>query len=136
MEYLIAALAIVAVFSIPITAIIMDSRNKRSRDRLIEKAIERGVDDRELRRLVGDGETETKRHRPYRAGLIMIAVGGALLAVSSNWLGAPDEWNHGDEGTMRTGGTIVLFIGIALFLSDLLSRKARKEEQERDRERD
>jgi hypothetical protein len=137
MEHVIVPLAFFAlVFGIPITAIVMESRNKRSRDRLLEKAIEAGMDPEQVQRSLPKEPTRGDRHRPYSRGLALIAIGAALLVVRqvglvdaetefagiSVYPGAAEEAGFG----FLIGGLITLFLGISMLLSDFLNRGERR----------
>ena len=136
MEEIIPLLVISLSFTIPILAIIVDGVNKRSRDRTIEKAIERGLSERELRRLMSPEERKRRPRRPFKAGLILMAVGATFLIVRAAAMNDVNGWNELDNDG-RFGflfaGTIVLMIGIALFLADLLGGPARRREEEAER---
>ena len=131
-DVLVPILFFAFVFGIPITAIIMESRDKRSRDRVIEKAIESGADlDQVLRAL--PEKARRRRRRPYRRGLTLIAIGAALLVVRQVSLvpdsaayagGLPGMGPQTSEAAFGflIGGTITLFLGVAMVLADLLNR--------------
>ena len=121
-EVLIPLAAISLGLSIPIIAIIVDYFQKRTKARIIEKAIEKGVPIENL------ALEEPRRNRmPYRSGMVMVAVGiGAII------MGATLSWGLGRAGeddafmglaTMGGGGAIVLLIGIALLLNDKMNYK-------------
>ena len=121
------------VFGIPIVAIVMDSRNRRSRDRVLEKAIEAGLDLEAARKALPEVRSHRERwHRPFRRGLMLMAIGGALLVVRQVTFGAGFDAGgthsvHGPDGPetafgFLVGGTICLFLGIALVLADFFNR--------------
>ena len=124
------------VFGIPITAIVMESRNKRSRDRLLEKAIEAGMDLEQVQRSLPTEPSRRNQRRPYSRGLALIAIGAALLVVRqvglvgaeteiagvSVYPGAAEEAGFG----FLVSGLITLFLGISMVLSDFFNRSERK----------
>ena len=100
--------------AIPIVAIITEHLQKKERMRLIEKAIEHGAS---LDSLNMDDPEPTPR-LPYRSGMIMVAVGAALI-VGDHFVGI----NFGNiHLPLVVGGLITGFIGIALLLNDWLNR--------------
>ena len=133
-DALVPVLFFAFVFGIPITAIIMESRDKRSRDRVIEKAIESGADlDRVLKAL--PEKRSRRRHLPYRRGLALIAIGASLLVVRQVSLlpdsaayagGVSGMGNDASEAAFGflIGGTITLFLGVSMVVSDLLNRSS------------
>ena len=133
-EVLIPVVLFVLVFSIPIVAIISDGRTKRSRDRVLEKALEAGRTLDEVQQLFPE-ESDRKRlkQRPYYKGLVVLAVGGALLVARQLTMPGPGEYPATEFGEqaegMLIGGTICLFIGIAMVVGDFLNRGSRAREQ-------
>ena len=97
MEEIIPLLVISLSFTIPILAIIVDGVNKRSRDRTIEKAIERGLSERELRRLMSPEERKRRPRRPFKAGLILMAVGSTFLIVRAAAMNDVNGWSELDN---------------------------------------
>ena len=135
------------VFGIPITAIIMESRDRRSRDRVLEKAIESGADLDQVVKAMPEKARQRRQHRPYRRGLTLIAIGGALLVVRQASL-VPDASAYAGgmpgmgEDTAEAafgfliGGTITLFLGVAMVLADLLTRSSAAPREPRDDSRE
>ena len=114
---IIALVAIIGGLSIPIIWFFFDSKSKERTARVMEKAIEAGHSPEEVMRVLGASETpnpSTTQKVRFRKGLVLIAIGSALLV--SNKLGH----GHGGDGFL-IGGTIVLFLGFAYFLSDLFT---------------
>jgi hypothetical protein len=69
MKELIPIVAIVFALSIPIISIIVEYFNRKNKLRLFEKAIEKGVT------LEGLSLEEKRPRVPYRAGMVVLAVG-------------------------------------------------------------
>jgi len=114
-ETIIPIVAIVGAFSIPITWFYFDSRNRRDRTKVVEKALETGTDPEVALRALGKPSTPTIR-RPFRRGLVLLAIGAALLL--SYQLGYTDHGDH--EG--QVFGIILSFLGLAFLIGDLLDR--------------
>ncbi|MCP4770172.1 MAG: hypothetical protein GY879_02020 [Planctomycetes bacterium] len=121
-ELLIPLFAIVGGLSIPVFWFFYDSRNRASRDRVIEKAIESDLSIDEVRELFKDDNDKpsSPRKMPYRKGLILMGIGIGLLAARK--AGYLPQASHDDpDGGMF--GLVALFLGIGLFLSDFFNRK-------------
>jgi len=120
---LIALVAIVGGLSIPLFWFYFDSKAKERNARVMEKAIEAGHSPEEVMRVWNEGEASTPapaRKVRFRKGLILIAIGSALLVTHN--LG----YGHDEDG-MPVGGTILLFLGFAFFLSDLFNGGQQKD---------
>lgn len=120
-EVLIPLAAITLGCGIPIIAIIVDYFQKRTKARIIEKAIEKGVP---IENLALD---EPQRPRmPYRGGMITAAVGiglivfGALMSMGLDRVGEDDAFMG--LATMGGAGAMVLIIGIAMLINDRMNR--------------
>lgn len=120
-ESWIPLLALPLIFGIPITAIVVDYLQKRNKNRVIERALERGVP---IENLALD---EPRRSRlPYRSGMVMLAVGigvsifGFALSHAIR-LGGDPEWQV-PRAMFGAGGAIVFLIGIALLINDRMNR--------------
>ena len=100
--------------SIPIVAIVTEHLQKQARMRLIAKAIEHGANLEDLKL-----EDPDERPRlPYRSGMVMIAVGVALILANrivNLSFGAL-------EFPLLVGGLITGCVGLALLLNDWLNR--------------
>ena len=118
---LIPVIVVTLSMTIPIVAIIADRFQKRDRMRLIEKAIEHGAN---LADLNLEDPNESPRPRlPYRAGMINLAVGLALIVghrILQSHLAAADL-NHLSL-PLLLGGLIVSFIGLAMLVNDWMNR--------------
>lgn len=111
-EVLIPVVAIVMSLGIPIAWFYFDSRNKRARYQAIEKLAVNVQDPEAIARLLKDEREHKFRQRtPYHRGFVTLAIGAALL------IAAPDH----REGPPQWVGLMLLFIGIALLLSDFLN---------------
>lgn len=129
-DILIPIVLFTLVFSIPIIAVISDGRSKRSRDRVMEKAIESGMALGDVQKLFpAEAERTSKRRAPYRKGLTLLAVGGALLVARMVSDGENGITINGDiqenMGGIMIGGIICLFLGIAMLTADFLNRGER-----------
>jgi hypothetical protein len=104
--------AIVLSLSIPIIAIIVDYFNRKSKMKVIEKAIEKGVT------LEGLSLEEKKEPRvPYRSGMITLAV-GVGIGIFALFMGQiEDEALYPLLGI----GSIPALIGIALLINDRIN---------------
>ena len=109
---LIPVVAIVFSLSIPIAAIIIDHFNRKSKMRVIEKAIEKGVT------LEGLSLEDKKGPRvPYRSGMIALAA-GIGLGVLGLLIGQQDS----DALYPILGvGAIPALIGVALIINDKIN---------------
>ena len=119
-EILIPIIAIVMTMSIPIAWFYFDNRNKEARYRAMERLAQGGQDPKMLERLLHDEPVARRTPRqPYRSGLICIAIGAAFLLATDH--DGPPNWV----------GMLMLFIGLALILGDLMNRKqARRDRDE------
>lgn len=120
-EVLIPLAAITLGCGIPIIAIIVDYFQKRTKARIIEKAIEKGVP---IENLALDDPRGPRM--PYRSGMITAAVGigmivfGALLSSALERAGEEDAFIG--MATMGGAGAMVLIIGIAILINDRMNR--------------
>jgi hypothetical protein len=104
----IAIFVVVFGLSIPIVAIIVDHLNKKSKMRLIEKAIEKGSS---LEGLSLEDIKERRPRMPYRAGMIVLAVGlGIGIFAVLKW-----------EFELLGIASIPALIGIALLINDRIN---------------
>lgn len=118
-ETLIPVITILGSFSIPIAWFYFDSKAKERRARVIEKALDVGKSPEEAAAWLKEPETAPKRSStPFRRGLILMAIGAALLFVWSSEMGVRQH----DETPLPMLGVVLLFLGIAFFLSDLMNR--------------
>jgi undecaprenyl pyrophosphate phosphatase UppP len=109
---LIPVVAIVFSMSIPIAAIIIDYFNRKSKMKVIEKAIEKGVT------LEGLSLEDKKRPRmPYRAGMVVLAV-GIGIGILGILIGQTDR-----EALypLLGAGSIPALVGIALIINDRIN---------------
>ncbi|MHC4380052.1 MAG: DUF6249 domain-containing protein [Planctomycetota bacterium] len=121
-ETIIALCAILGSFCIPIAWFYFDSKSKERRARLMEKALEVGKPTEEIEQLLKAPDTPRKAAQvPYRKGLVLLAIGGAMLFAFSSGLGG----HHDDDG-MPIAGTILTFLGVAFLLSDFFNRGSRR----------
>ena len=109
---IIPVVAIVFSLSIPIVAIIIDYFTKKNKNRIIEKAIEKGVT------LDGLSLEDKKGPRmPYRAGMIALAI-GIGMGILGVLLGQEErEALYAVVGA----GSIPALIGIALIINDRIN---------------
>lgn len=123
-EKVIAIIAMVGGFSIPLFWFYFDYKAKARRARVAEKALEVGASPEEVMRALEVTEGQTKeekaaaRRMPYRKGLVLCAIGAAMLFSVEH---------HAGEREMSVPGTILLFLGLAFLLSDFLNRKSFRE---------
>jgi hypothetical protein len=120
-ESYIPLLALPLIFGIPIIAIIVDYLQKRNKNRLIERALEKGVP---IENLALD---EPRRNRlPYRSGMVMVAVGIGVtifgFAFGRALEAGGDPEAYVPRAMFGAGGVIVLLIGIALLINDRMNR--------------
>ena len=104
--------AIIFGLAIPIIAIIVDHLNKKSKMRVMEKAIEKGLS------LEGLSLEDERRLRvPYRSGMIVLAA-GLGLGIFAVLIGQID-----DEAIYPLLGiaSIPALIGIALLINDRIN---------------
>ena len=114
---LIALVAIIGGLSIPIIWFFFDNKSKERNARVMEKAIQAGHSPEEVMRAWSAAETSSPAPAQkvrFRKGLVLAAIGSALLVTSNLGYGE-------DAEEMVIGGTILLFLGIAFFLSDLFN---------------
>lgn len=98
---------------IPIVAIITEHFQKKEKMRLMEKAIEHGVNPDEL-----SFDDPPKPRMPYRAGMINLAVGVALL-LGDRYV----DFGFGSvHFPLMLGGFIVGLVGVALLINDYMNR--------------
>jgi hypothetical protein len=119
-EVLIPLVAITLGCSIPIVAIITDYFQKRTKARIIEKAIEKGVP---IENLALDEPRSARL--PYRSGMVTAAVGLGLL-IFGFALGGALQRSGDSEYSIATamfgsGGALVLLIGIAQLVNDKMN---------------
>ena len=76
MNNLVPIVAIAFSLSIPIISLIIDHFNRKSKMKVIEKAIEKGVT------LEGLSLEEKRPRVPYRAGMVLLAVGIGMAIFS------------------------------------------------------
>jgi hypothetical protein len=119
-EVLIPIVAISFSLCIPIVAIITDYFQKRTKARIIEKAIEKGVP---IENLALD---EPRGNRmPYRSGMVMVAVGLGLAIFGFALTGALQQAGEREFYIPRAvfggGGALVFLIGVALLANDRMN---------------
>ena len=133
--YWIPIVAVVFVFSIPIIAIITEYYEKRNKARLLERAIEKGVD---VENLVLD---EPKVRMPYRSGMVTVATGvGIIIATAVIGIIAAQFEEVVTGGAVAIGvfigiGAIVAIIGGALLWNDRMNIERLRQQNGRDAER-
>ncbi len=119
-EIIIPIVAMGGAFSIPIAYFFFDSRKNRDRARAVEKAIENGMDPEIVVKALGEqrkpDEDSPSGRRPYVRGLVLLAIGGALLL--SKELG----YIHHNDQEGPVFGIILSLLGVAFLLADLLNR--------------
>ena len=108
----IPVVAIVFGLSIPIVAIIVEHFTKKSKMRVMEKAIEKGLS---LEGLSFDDEK--KPRMPYRAGMIVLAV-GLGLGIFGVLIGQTD---HDAFYPLLGIASIPILIGIAMLINDRIN---------------
>ncbi len=102
---------------IPIVAIITDYFQKKNKLRVVEKAIEHGVNPDELNLdRVSTGDDSVRL--PYRGGMVCVAVGVALV-VAGWYLPMPDQFLN---TLMLIGGGVTGLVGVALLINDRMNR--------------
>jgi hypothetical protein len=109
---IVPVLAIVFCLSIPIVAIIVDHFTKKSKMRVVEKAIEKGLSLEGL-----SLEDERKPRMPYRAGMIVLAV-GLGVGIFAVLVGQTDR---DDLFPLLGIASIPALIGIALIINDRIN---------------
>lgn len=111
-EAIIAIVAIVMSMGIPIAWFYFDSRNKRARYQAVEKLAQTVQDPSTIERILKDErEYRDRRRAPYHRGFVTAAIGAALLIAQPDRHEGPPTWI----------GTMLLFIGIALLVSDFMN---------------
>ena len=105
-------IAIIFGLSIPIVAIIVEHFTKKSKMRVMEKAIEKGLSLEGL-----SLEDEKKLRMPYRAGMIVLAVGLGIgiLAVLVGQI------NPQALFLLLGLGSIPTLIGVAMLINDRIN---------------
>jgi hypothetical protein len=112
MDNLVPIVAIVFALSIPIISIIVDHFNRKSKMKVIEKAIEKGVT------LEGLTLEEKKEPRgPYRSGMVVLAVGIGLAVFAFLMASIEIEAFYPILGA----ASIPALIGIALIINDRIN---------------
>ena len=109
---LIPIFAIVFGLCIPIIAIIVEHFTKKSKMRVVEKAIEKGLSLEGL-----SLEDERKPRMPYRAGMIVLAV-GLGVGIFAVLVGQTDR---DDLFPLLGIASIPALIGIALIINDRIN---------------
>lgn len=109
---LIPIFGIVFGLSVPIIAIIVDYLTKKSKMRVMEKAIEKGLSLEGL-----SLEDEKKPRMPYRAGMIVLAA-GLGLGIFAVLIGQMDNKAF---FPLLGIGSIPALIGIALIVNDRIN---------------
>ena len=109
---LLGIFAVVFGLAIPIVALIVDHFTKKSKMRVMEKAIEKGLSLEGL-----SLEDEKKPRMPYRAGMIVLAV-GLGIGIFAVLVGQVNP-----EGLffLLGLGSIPMLIGIALIINDRIN---------------
>ena len=121
-EVLIPLAAISLGCSIPIIAIIVDYFQKRTKARIIEKAIEKGVP---IENLALDEPRGSRM--PYRSGMVTVAVGLGLmifgLAIGAAMKQSGETEHFIPYAVFGGSGALVFLIGIALLANDKMNYK-------------
>jgi hypothetical protein len=123
LETIMPILVVGGGMSIPIFYFYFESRNKASRDRVIEKAVESGAPLEDVKHIFADQEAQNKsvRKMPFRKGLILMALGGGMLL--SRELGFFGPSGSEEAGLGGVFGICGLLLGAAIFVSDFFNRK-------------
>jgi hypothetical protein len=109
---MIPIVAIVMSLGIPIAWFYFDSRNKRARYQAVEKLAQTVQDPITIERILKDErEYRDRRRTPYHRGIVTAAIGAALLVARPPAHEGPPLWIC----------TLLLFVGIALLVSDFLN---------------
>jgi hypothetical protein len=112
MDNLVPIVAIAFSLSIPIISIIIDHFNRKSKMKVIEKAIEKGVT------LEGLTLEEKKEPRgPYRSGMVVLAVGIGMAIFAFLMASVEIEAFYPILGA----ASIPVLIGIALMINDRIN---------------
>ena len=111
-DLLIAILVVGLSLSIPIVAIIVDHFTKKSKMRLMEKALEKGVSIENL-----SMEDAKKPRVPYRSGMVLLAtgIGLCIFAVFTN------KGMFNALMPLLGAGSIAILIGVALIINDKIN---------------
>ncbi|MBM4117643.1 hypothetical protein FJ251_07830 [bacterium] len=121
-EVLIPIIAITLGCSIPIVAIIVEYFQKRTKARIIEKAIEKGVP---IENLALDEPSGPRL--PYRSGMVTAAVGIGLIVFGFGVGAAMQQSGENEYFIPRAvfggAGALVLLIGVALLINDRMNAK-------------
>ncbi len=114
-DNIVALIAILAAFSIPVFWLYFDHKAKERRAKVLEKALEVGTPPEDVMHALQDGSCRRRHRIPYRKGLVLLAIGGAMLCAAKIGLG------QGDDG-LPLVGLILSFLGVAFLLSDFFNR--------------
>lgn len=116
-EILIPLFAIIFGMSIPLVAMYFDYKKKQDTNALLTEALKSGADMESIRDMleIEPAESQAKSRHPYRAGLICLGIGGAMLVISETSSGVPEN--------IFIPGVLLAFIGIAILLADFINRK-------------
>lgn len=132
-EVAIPIVAIVGGLTIPIVALTLAHKKKVLQARIIERAIEQGLTVEEIDELLerqgmndeDEKKPGSKRAVPFRAGLIVFAVGVAFFLVENPGSLSGPFGASPHEGFMGPVGSLVAYllmgIGLALVASDVLA---------------
>ena len=111
-ELLIPIVAIVFTFSVPIVAIIVEHFTKKSKMRVMEKAIEMGMP------LDGLSLGDKKGPRaPYRSGMVLVAIGIGVIILAL----VIGQMEREALNPLLGAGSIPVLIGIALIVNDRIN---------------
>jgi len=114
-SFMLPVIALTMSMLIPIVAIITEHFRKRDKMRLVEKAIEHGVD---LSGLKLDDECDSRPRQPYRAGMVTFAVGiGLGIVMMFVFATGTVFWI-----LAAIGGAVCICVGLALLLNDWMNR--------------
>ncbi len=111
MNDLVTIISIVLALSIPIIAIIVEYFNRKNKLKLFEKAIEKGVT------LEGLSLEEKRPRVPYRAGMVVLAVGLGIAIFAFLMASVEIEAFYPILGA----AFIPALIGIALIINDRIN---------------
>ncbi|MFT4531163.1 MAG: hypothetical protein ACI81F_001980 [Thalassolituus oleivorans] len=117
-ELLIPLFAIVFGISIPLVKMYFDYKKKQNTNELLAEALKSGADVESIREMmeIQPSEPKAKVHQPYRAGLICLGIGGAMLVIG-------ETTNDISGKGIAVPGILLAFLGVALLLADLINRK-------------
>jgi len=114
LEIMIPIVAIVMTMAVPIAWFYFHNRSKEARYRAMERMAQAGQDPKLLERMLADEPAaRPPRRQPYRGALICIAIGAAFLVANGD---------HRGDGPAPWVGFLLIFIGLALGLSDFMNR--------------